>query len=63
VILSNLTPSQVYHLRAVSKDAAGNQTNSVDVVTIAPKATRSALDLVIKNLSEAFSFLSFFRTS
>jgi hypothetical protein len=62
VILSNLTPSQVYHLRAVSKDAAGNQTNSVDIVTIAPKATRSALNLVISNLQEAFSFLSILKT-
>lgn len=58
VILSNLTPSQVYHLRAISKDAQGNETRSVDTVTIAPKATRSALDLVVRNLSEAFSFLS-----
>ena len=57
VILSNLTPSQVYHLRAISKDAAVNESKSVDTVTIAPKATKSALDLVIKNLSEAFSFM------
>lgn len=57
VILSNLTPSQVYHLRAISKDSAGNETKSIDTVTIAPKATKSALDLAIKNLSEAFSFI------
>lgn len=57
VILSNLTPSQVYHLRAISKDAAGNEAQSIDQVTIAPKATKSALDLVVKNLSEAFSFV------
>jgi len=50
-------PSQVYHLRAVSQDGTGNTTNSIDLVTIAPKATRSALDLVIKNLSEAFGFV------
>jgi len=57
VILSGLVPSQVYHLRAVSQDGTGNTTNSIDLVTIAPKATRSALDLVIKNLSEAFGFV------
>lgn len=57
VILSGLTPSQVYHFRAVSADAAGNSANSIDTATIAPKATRSALDLVIKNLSEAFGFV------
>jgi hypothetical protein len=57
VILSGLIPSQVYHLRAVSVDAAGNTAHSVDTATIAPKATRSAFDLVIKNLSEAFGFV------
>jgi len=63
VILSNLTPSQVYHLRVISKDAAGNETRSIDTVTIAPKATKSALDLVIKNLSEAFSFFGAIKLS
>lgn len=58
VILSGLVPSQVYHLRAISQDGTGNTTSSVDLVTIAPKATRSALDLVIKNLSEAFGFVT-----
>lgn len=57
VILSNLTPSQVYHLRVISKDAAGNETRSTDTVTIAPKATKSALDLVVKNLSQIFGFV------
>jgi hypothetical protein len=61
VILSNLTPSQVYHLRAISKDKAGNEAKSIDTVTIAPKATKSALDLVIKNLSEAFTFMNTIR--
>ncbi len=57
VIISGLTPSQVYHLRAISKDAAGNEALSIDMATIAPKATRSAFDLVMENLSSAFSFL------
>ena len=61
VILSNLTPSQVYHLRAISKDSAKNEAKSIDTVTIAPKATKSALDLVIKNLSEAFNFMNTIR--
>lgn len=61
VIISGLTPSQVYHLRAISKDFAGNEAKSIDVVTIAPKATRSALDLVVENLLGAFSFLNFLR--
>lgn len=56
VVISNLTPSKVYHLRAISKDKAGNEAKSVDQVVITPKATDNALDLVITNLSEAFSF-------
>jgi hypothetical protein len=57
VILSGLIPSQVYHLRALSQDSTGNPAQSTDLVIIAPKATRSAFDLVIKNLSEAFGFI------
>lgn len=57
VIISNLTPSKVYHLRSLSKDKAGNVGNSIDTVTIAPKATENALNLVISNLQEAFGFL------
>lgn len=57
VIISNLTPSRVYHMRALSKDKAGNRGESVDTVTIAPKATQSAFDLVIGNLSDIFGFL------
>jgi hypothetical protein len=57
VVISNLTPSKVYHLRVVSMDDAGNVGNSVDSVTITPKATDAALDLVISNLSEVFGFV------
>ncbi len=55
VVVSGLIPSQVYHLRAASKDAAGNLRNSPDNVTITPKATESAYDLVISNLGQIFS--------
>ncbi len=57
VVISGLTPTKVYHFRAISKDSAGNQALSVDTVTITPKATEQALDLVISNLSQVFSFL------
>jgi len=56
VIISGLTPSKVYHLRAMSKDKAGNLGSSIDTVTITPKATENALNLVITNLQEAFGF-------
>ncbi len=57
VIISGLTPSKVYHLRALSTDSAGNRTESIDTVTITPKVTENALDLVIANLQEAFGFI------
>jgi hypothetical protein len=57
VIISNLSPSKVYHLRAISRDKAENLSSSIDVVTITPKATENALNLVITNLEQAFSFL------
>lgn len=57
VVMSNLTPSKVYHLRAIAKDKAGNEGKSVDSVTITPKSTQSALDLVVGSLSEVFGFL------
>lgn len=57
VVISGLTPSKVYHLRALSKDKAGNITESIDTVTITPKATESALNLVITNLQQVFGFL------
>jgi len=57
VVISGLTPSKVYHLRAISKDSVGNITNSIDTVTITPKATENALNLVIGNLQVIFGFL------
>lgn len=57
VIISGLTPSKVYHLRAIGKDKAGNTGNSIDTVTITPKTTENALNLVISNLQAAFGFL------
>ncbi len=57
VIITGLNTSKVYHLRALSKDKAGNETASVDTVTITPKASSNALDLVVTNLSEVFGFL------
>ena len=57
VIISNLTPSKVYHLRALSVDKAGNTGESIDTVTITPKATDNALNLVITILEQAFGLL------
>ena len=57
VIISNLTPSKVYHLRVISDDYAGNEGVSGDNVTITPKASKSPLELIINNLMDIFGFL------
>ncbi len=57
VIISGLTPSKVYHVKALSVDKYGNSGESVDTVTITPNATSNALNLVIGNLQQAFGFL------
>lgn len=57
VVITGLSPSKVYHLRAVSKDVNGNVSNSVDNVVITPKATNDALNLVISNLQQVFGFI------
>ena len=57
VVISNLQPSKVYHLKALSMDEASNEATSVDRVVITPKETKSALNLVVSNLSQAFGFL------
>lgn len=58
VVINNLSPARVYHLRVISRDLAGNEAKSIDTVTITPKATDNALDLVITNLRQAFGFLA-----
>lgn len=57
VVIQNLMPSKVYRLKAVSADLGNNTAESIDTVVITPKATQSALNLVVGNLSQAFGFL------
>lgn len=57
VVISKLQPSQVYHLQVSSEDSAGNLGQSVDTVTITPKATQTAVEVVLRNLGDIFSFL------
>lgn len=54
VVMSKLAPSKVYHLRIISKDKAGNLGNSIDIVSITPKATENALDIVFGSLKSIF---------
>ncbi|MEI8067486.1 MAG: fibronectin type III domain-containing protein [Candidatus Shapirobacteria bacterium] len=60
VIISGLTASKVYHLKAISRDKANNTGKSIDTVTITPKATDNALNLVVSNLGQVFGFLGGF---
>lgn len=57
VIISGLTPSKVYHLRAVSKDEEGNLGYSIDKVIVSSSSSENAFDLAIDNLISIFSFL------
>ncbi|MDQ5951538.1 MAG: large repetitive protein [Patescibacteria group bacterium] len=57
VVISELTPAKVYHLRATSSDSFGNKAESTDKVVITPNATENALDLVITSMSSIFGFL------
>jgi len=58
VTITGLTAAKIYHLRASSKDKAGNIGQSFDTVIITPKSTKDALTLVIENLSKTFGFLN-----
>lgn len=57
IVIPKLEPSKVYSLRVISIDAAGNETRSGDTVTITPKAGETAIEIVLKNLSDIFGFL------
>ncbi|MFH0773128.1 MAG: hypothetical protein V1922_02350 [bacterium] len=60
VTITGLSPSKIYHLRALSKDKGNNVGQSLDTVIITPKSTKDALNLVIDNLSKTFGFIKGF---
>lgn len=60
VTITGLSPSKIYHLRALSKDKGSNVGQSLDTVIITPKSTKDALNLVIDNLSKTFGFIKGF---
>lgn len=62
VTITGLSPSRIYHLRAVGKDKAANVGNSFDTVIVTPKGTKDALNLVIDNLAKTFGFLKSVKT-
>lgn len=57
VIITNLKPASVYHLKAISEDNSKNTTETGNIVTITPKQQEKAFDIVLKGLGDIFSFL------
>lgn len=57
VILSDLEPSKIYHLRAVSKDNAQNLGASDDTTVITGKMQSSILDIIINSLERSLGWV------
>lgn len=57
VILSELEPSKIYHLRALSKDPAGNKGNSDDTTVITGKVQKSILDIIVNSLERSLGWV------
>ena len=57
VIVSNLSPSKVYHFKVLSKDSAGNVGESGSVTAITPKSTDTVIESVLSSLDRIFGFL------
>ncbi len=56
MIVSNLSPSKVYHFKVVSKDSAGNVGESGSVTSITPKSTDTVMESVLGSLGRIFNF-------
>jgi hypothetical protein len=56
IIVSNLSPSKVYHFKVVSKDSAGNVGESGSVTSITPKSTDTVMESVLGSLGRIFNF-------
>ncbi len=56
VIVGHLNPSSPYHLRAISKDSASNESKSDDQVVVTSSASKSILNSLIKTLGQTFGW-------
>jgi hypothetical protein len=54
VVVSNLSTSQIFHLEALSKDAARNQAHSDNRTTIIGNATDSVISIIFNALQKVF---------
>jgi len=57
VIVPELEPAKLYHLRAVSRDRAANAGTSADTTAITGKVQRSVVDIIISSLTRSLGFL------
>lgn len=57
VILSDLQPSQPYHLRVVSIDKEGNKTESEDITIIAGDVPKSIFNIITNSFENVFGWL------
>jgi len=57
VIISELTPSKTYHLRAVSRDKENNEGTSDDYSAITARASENALDIILGAIKRSLGFL------
>jgi len=57
VIVSELDPSRIYHLRAASKDRAANASYSEDTTTITGKVQNSVLDIIVNSLQRSLGWM------
>ncbi len=57
VIASELDPSKIYHLRAVSRDRTGNTGSSEDTTVITGKIQRSVIDIIINSLERSLGWM------
>lgn len=57
VIVSGLTPGIPYHIRAASKDRAGNAAYSSDNTIISGEVSKSTLQIILKVLNSTFGWI------
>ncbi|MFA4995569.1 MAG: fibronectin type III domain-containing protein [Patescibacteria group bacterium] len=57
VIVSELESNKIYHLRAISKDNAGNAGYSDDTTTITGKTQSSVIDIIVDSLQKSLSWI------
>ncbi len=57
VIVNELDPANIYHLRAASKDSSGNVGYSQDTTTITGKSQDSIVDIILNSLEKSLGWM------